>query len=33
MFFNFEDANLKTLEEKVSSEERLSFYDGATLLN
>ena len=33
MLFNFEDANLKTLEEKVRSEERLSFDDGVTLWN
>jgi aminodeoxyfutalosine synthase len=33
MLFNFEDANLKILEEKVRSEERLSFDDGVTLWN
>ena len=33
MLFNFEDVNLKTLEEKVRSEERLSFDDGVTLWN
>ena len=33
MLFNFEDANLKTLEEKVRSDVRLSFDDGVTLWN
>jgi len=33
MLFDFEDTNLKILEEKVRSEESLSFDDGVTLWN
>ncbi|SVB90200.1 uncharacterized protein METZ01_LOCUS243054, partial [marine metagenome] len=33
MLFKFEDTNLKNLEEKILSEDRLSFDDGVTLWN